>query len=147
MTKRHRLPALAIAGVLAVVTAAVATAGSSDAFRSASRTTVAPAPKPRVQKPHASAMAQVRALQKQVAKAKASVVSLKKQYASAKTPAKKNALKKSIAKAQAKVEEPREGPGECEVPSLRPGLPARRQLLRRDWIAPTTDVPSASSER
>ena len=103
MTKRHRLPALVIAGVLAVVTAAVATAGSSDAFRSASRTTVAPAPKPRVQKPQASAMAQVRALQKQVAKAKASVRSLKKQYVSAKTPAKKAALKKSIAKAQAKV--------------------------------------------
>ena len=33
MTKRHRLPALVIVGVLAVVTAAVATAGSSDMFR------------------------------------------------------------------------------------------------------------------
>jgi len=103
MTQRHRLPALAIAGVLAVVTAAVATAGGTDMYRSASRTTVAPAPKPRIQKPHASAMAQVRALQKQLAKAKASVNSLKKHLSSAKTPAKKNALKKSIAKAQAKV--------------------------------------------
>jgi microcompartment protein CcmL/EutN len=103
MTKRHRLPALVIAGVLAVVTAAVATAGSSDAFRSASRTTVAPAPKPRVQKPHASAMAQVRTLQKQLAKAKASLKAQQRQLASAKTPAKKAALKKSIAKAQAKV--------------------------------------------
>jgi hypothetical protein len=103
MTKRHRLPALAIAGVLAVITAAVATAGGTDLYRSASRTTVAPAPKPRVQKPHASAMAQVRALQKQIAKAKASLGSLKKQLASAKAPAKKAALKKSIAKAQAKM--------------------------------------------
>jgi hypothetical protein len=103
MTKRHRLTALAIAGVLAVATAAVATAGGTDLYRSASRTTVEPAPKPRIQKPHASAMTQVRALQKQLAKAKASVKAQKRQLASAKTPAQKAALKKSIAKAQAKV--------------------------------------------
>lgn len=103
MTKRHRLPALAIAGLLAIVTAAVATAGGTDMYRSASRTTVEPAPKPRVQKPHASAMAQVRALKKQLATAKASLKAQKRQLASAKSPAKKAALKKSIAKAQAKV--------------------------------------------
>jgi hypothetical protein len=103
MTKRHRLPALAIAGVLAVVTAAVATAGGTDVYRSASRTTVTPAPKPRIQKPHASAMAQMRALQTQLKTAKASVKTLKKSLASAKTPDRKAALKKSLAKAQAKV--------------------------------------------
>jgi hypothetical protein len=103
MTKRHRLPALAIAGLLAVVTAAVATAGGTDVYRSASRTTVEPAPKPRVQKPHASAMAQVRTLQKQLAKAKASLKAQQRQLASAKTPAKKAALKKSIAKAKLKM--------------------------------------------
>jgi hypothetical protein len=103
MTKRHRLPALAIAGLLAVVTAAVATAGGTDLYRSASRTTVEPAPKPRVQKPHASAMAQVRSLQKQLAKAKASLKAQKRQLKSAKAAAKKAALKKSIAKSQAKV--------------------------------------------
>ena len=103
MTKRHRLPALAIAGLLAVVSAAVATAGGTGLYRSASRTTVEPAPKPRVQKPHASAMAQVSALKKQLAKAKASLAQQKRQLAHAKAPAKKAALKKSIAKAQAKV--------------------------------------------
>jgi hypothetical protein len=103
MTKRHRLPALAIAGLLAVVSAAVATAGGTDLYRSASRTTVEPAPKPRVQKPHASAMAQVYSLQKQLAKAKASLKAQKRQLASAKTSAKKAALKKSIAKSQANV--------------------------------------------
>ena len=103
MTKRHRLPALAIAGLLAVVSAAVATASGTDMYRSASRTTVEPAPKPRVQKPHASAMAEISALKKQLAKAKASLAAQKRLLASAKTSAKKAALKKSIAKSQKKV--------------------------------------------
>ena len=103
MTKRLRLPALAVAGVLAVGMAAVATAGGTGAFQSAARTTVTPAPKPRVQKPHASALAQVRALQKKLAAAKADVRTLKKALAKATTPARRSALKKSLAKTQATV--------------------------------------------
>ena len=103
MTRRLRIPILTIAGVLAVGMATVATAGGTGAFQSASRATVAPPPKPRVQKPKASALAQVRALERQLANAKADMSALKKALAKATKPAQKAALKKSLAKASAKV--------------------------------------------
>lgn len=121
MSRRHRLPALAVAGILAVVTAAVATAGSTDAFRSASRTTVEPAPKPRIQKPHASAMAQVRALERQLVKAKARVKALKRSVASAKTPARKAALKKSLATAQTNVKTLQKALAKARARACNPG--------------------------
>lgn len=102
MAKRLRLPMLVITAMLAVVTM-VAAASGADVLRSASRSTVTPAPKPRVQKPHASALAQVKALQKQLAKAKAKATSLKKALRKAERSGERAALKQALAKAQAKI--------------------------------------------
>lgn len=102
MAKRLRLPALVIAAIVTVILT-VATASGADVLRSSSRSTVTPPPKPRVQKPNASALAQVKALQKQLAAARAKVQALKKALASAKSPAKKAELTKALHKAEANV--------------------------------------------